>query len=960
VFKLESSPLLTNRGSLAAGWKVSAPVKGILGALVIAGSGSLYAQEPAEPEAARADRGDEMVVTGSRVARTGYDTPTPVTVIDEAAILSAPSPNISDFVNQLPSIAGSTQPSTSNRAVSSGAAGINSVNLRNLGNARTLVLLDGQRSVGSLAQGTVDTNTFPQGLIRSVEIVTGGASATYGSDAVSGVVNFILDRNYTGVKGSIEAGETTYGDDRNWTTTLTGGTPFASGRGHALFNAQYSQRDGVYGNGSREWTQQGWHLINNPAYAVGNGAPEFITSPNSGRADMTPGGIITAGPLRGTYFGADGAVNQFAYGPTASNWTVGGDWRLGVSSDRTSLEPEARRGGLFTRMSYELTNNLETFVQVSWNQVRARQWAGTHSDKGGITIQADNAFIPESVRQQLEDEGLTSFTMGSHNADIPTRESDNTRTVQRYVVGLEGSFDAFNHDWRWDAYYQKGITRAHEELYTYNTARLREAQDAVFDGDGNIVCRSGNPDCVPFNRMGIGVNEQSAVDYIMGTPMRRQQFEQDVAAVNFTTSLHNVPWFSPIGFAFGLEHRRESIDGQVDPQYQSGWSVGNYLATSGKYDVTEGYLEILVPLLDNLEFNSGVRGTDYSTSGFVTTWKAGLTWDVTQELRLRAVKSRDIRAPNLEELYQAGRQRTNFLTDFEDPAQPSVRFQESVTGNLDLKPEEADSLGLGLVYRPSFAPGLGISVDYYDIEIKDAISMVTAQEIVRRCHVDNNPTFCGALTKFPAFDPTLVYFVANNPFNFVSERARGLDFEVSYPFHLDDLVSGWQGQVRLRALATHFIERSSDDGVSGKVDTAGENTSAGGPPDWRYRMSAAYNLDRFTFVLTGRGLSSGTYNNRWVGCTADCPPTNSTNRTIASNKIKGALYWDTYFAWDLDFFGGGNSQIFFNINNVFNTDPEVVGLGPSDSSNVEVGTNRGLYDYLGRTFRIGLRFDFGV
>ncbi len=275
--------------------------------------------------------------------------------------------------------------------------------------------------------------------------------------------------------------------------------------------------------------------------------------------------------------------------------------------------------------------------------------------------------------------------------------------MQRYVLGVEGGFH-LGADWKWDSYYQKGITDAEESLYAANTARLRLAQDAVINpATGDIVCRStlANPTngCVPFNRMGVGVNDPSALDYFMGRPAREQQFRQDVAALNFRTNVDN-PWLDPIGFAFGVEYRREAISGYVDPQYQDGWIVGNFLPTFGNYNVKEAYVEGLVSLPFGLELNTAARGTDYSTSGFVTTWKAGLSWSALDDLKLRATVSRDIRAPNLEELYQAGRRRTNFVTDpfFNNQ---STRFTETTTGNLALQPEKADALGLGLVYQPT-------------------------------------------------------------------------------------------------------------------------------------------------------------------------------------------------------------------------------------------------------------------
>ena len=929
--------------------------KSLLGLFAVALGTAAYAQEAPTTTAPEDEEpiGD-IVITGSRLARTGYDTPTPVTVIGEADILAAGVPNIADFVNELPSVAGSSTPSTSNRSLSNGSAGINSINLRSLGNARTLVLLDGRRSVGSLAQGTVDVNTFPQGLIKNIEIVTGGASATYGSDAVTGVVNFILDKEFTGLKANLEAGETSYGDDRNTLVSLTGGAPFADGRGHVLFNAESARRDGIYGM-HREWAEQGFYMVNNPAYAVGNGAPEYFVTGQAGQILMTPGGIITNTGLRGTYFGVGGTVNQFAYGAFRDPWTIGGDWKLGQSNDRTSLEPESDRDGVFTRLSWDFNDNLSAFGEASWNQNTAKQWGGVQSDKGSVLITTDNAFLPAEVKQRAAALGITQFTLGTSNADIPTRESDNERKVQRYVVGLEGRFKLLS-DWKWDTYYQKGITDADESLYAANTARLRLAQDAVLNGAGEIVCRSTltNPGngCVPFNRMGVGVNDPAALEYFMGRPQREQRFQQDVAALNFSTNVDN-PWLDPIGVAFGVEYRKEEISGSVDPQYQEGWIVGNFLPTFGDYNVKEVYLETLLQLTEGLEFNGAARGTDYSTSGFVTTWKAGLTWSPVNDLKLRATLSRDIRAPNLEELYQAGRRRTNSLTDpfFSDT---STRFTETTLGNLELTPEKADALGLGVVYQPSFISGLGLSLDYYDIEIEDAINMVTAQDIVNRCY-EGKQEFCEAFTRDPASQLGRDLIITNSPFNFVSERARGLDLEATYKVQMSDVVSSWPGDLTLRSLATHYLEMSANNGSDPVTDRAGQNTN-GGPPDWSYRFTAAYNVDRLTLQLTGRGLSSGTYDNSYVECTSGCPTSDAFNRTINSNHIAGAFYVDTFIAYTTQFRSVRN-QIFFKVTNVADKDPVFVGLGPGDSSNVEPGINRALYDYLGRTFRIGFRLD---
>ncbi|ANO52750.1 TonB-dependent receptor domain-containing protein [Woeseia oceani] len=916
--------------------------------------GAVHAQETSDSSDSDASM-EEIMVTGSRVARSGYETQTPVTVINQETIESAAPTNLADFVNELPGVVGSSMPSTSNRSQSSGTAGVNSVNLRALGNTRTLVLLDGRRSVGSLSNGTVDINTFPQALVKSVEVVTGGASATYGSDAVSGVVNFILDHDYTGLKVDFNAGETSRGDDETQSATIGYGASFANDRGHLLLNGEVTRREGIYGV-PRDWNNDGWYLVNNPDYVPGNGLPERLVVGNAGQSVMTPGGIITNTALRGTYFGVNSTVNQFAYGNTRDPWTIGGDWQLGQSNNTVSLIPEDDRDGVFAHLTYNITDSIEAFAEASYNKSHAYGWGGSFYDKGNVRIQGDNAFIPETVQQRMTDLGITEFTLGTSNGDLPNRFNDMEREVTRYVVGLNGSFSALGRDWSWDTYYQKGFTEARESVFATNLANLGMATDAVLDpGTGEIVCRSTLTDpgngCIPFNRMGIGVNTPEAVDYVTGWPTRLQRFDQEVLALNFTTDVKG--WVDPIGLAFGLEYRTEEISGSVEEQYQSGWRVGNYLPTFGEYDVFEGYVEALVPLPANLELSTAVRATDYSTSGSVTTWKVGLNWSVTDDVRLRLTKSRDIRAPGLSELFEAGRRRTNTLQvpNPADPGNPTnVQFTENVTGNPNLQPEEADSLGLGLVWRPSFVEGLGLSVDYYQIDINDAIGELGAQQIVDRCF-EGDDVYCQAIDfGVGNTGSTVITELRNGPFNFVTETAEGIDLEMSYLFPM----TGLPGDVTLSALATHYLEYKTDDGINPATDDAGENAGSG-PPDWLYRISATYNTDQFTVGLTGRGVSDGVYNNSNIECLTGCPVSTSVNRTVNNNQIDGAFYTDLYMSHTL-MSGDTETQLFFKVTNLFDRDPPIVVNGPSDSSQVEPYTNEALYDTRGRAFKLGVRF----
>ncbi len=938
------------------------------------------------PDVAATTQSEEITITGSRIARNGYDQPTPVTVIGLQEIQAAAPANIADFVNQIPSVAGSVTPSNTQRQLSGGAGGINTINLRSLGTTRTLVLLDGHRSVGSLASGTVDVNTIPQGLVKSVEVVTGGASSVYGSDAVAGVVNFILDRTYTGLKGELSYGETTYGDDDTWRATLTGGTSFAGGRGHALLSGNILRRGGVYGSGSRPWTDRAIHLIQNPAYQAGNGLPEYVASYQSGLNTVTGGGIITsAGPLRGIYFGQGGIVNRYDYGDNRSvannvatnnsAWTQGGDYLLSQHYYGTSIQPEENLSSVFGRVSFDVLDNLQVFTEISYNLSKQRSWGGYHTDKANVTILRDNAFIPAAVLALLP-ANAAGFTLGTWNQDIPTRESRYDRDVQRYLFGVEGAFGLLNTSWKWDGYYQRGIMNAKEGLVSANRVKLGYAQDAIRNASGTIVCRPttarlADPlfaGCVPFNRMGIDVNSQAAIDYIMGTPYDDRRLQQDVAALNFSTNLNN-PWLDVIGLAFGIEHRKEQISGYVPPEYTAGWYSGNFTATNGSYTVTEGYAETAVPLPFKVEFTGAARYTHYSESGDVVTWKAGLSWQPISDIRLRVTRSRDIRAPNLSELFQGGSRNTNSIGDPWQNNAP-VRYTQTVTGNLALEPEKADTWGVGAVFRPSFVPGLGFSIDYYDIKIDDAIGTLGAQDIVDRCFTGNvelcqrlqaitpSGTIAYGSPGFGSAGPGTgvgEYLIANSPYNFLSNRARGIDLEASYQFDMTSIATALAGKINLRAIATHYLEASESNGVQAPTDSVGENTG-GGPPDWTYRVTLGYALKDFSMQVIGRGVSSGVYNNRWVECASACPASNTINRTIADNHVDGAFYLDTYFAYDIPV-GQVKSQLYFRVANLLNKDPAPIGKGPSDTSNVDLGINQTMYDYLGRTFRVGIRFD---
>ena len=917
---------------------------------------------------------EEVIVTGSRIVRDGYEAPTPLTVVGVEQLQTSGTTNVADYVNTLPAFAGSRNPTTTNSSMSGGSSGSNVVNLRNLGISRTLVLLDGQRSVVTNSDGSVDINTFPQNLIARVDVVTGGASAAYGSDALAGVVNFILDKKFTGVKGEISGGVTTYGDNRQWDMNVAGGTGFANDRGHFLISAEAGHTDGIRVN-DRAWNLQGWELITNPAYGTGTGqsrtVPERLLA-NHVSTIYPAGGIIVSGPLKGITFGPGGVPRQFVYGDIVSGSDMtNGEWQAatirgtGLANGLTSVDTNQN---FFTRASYQVTDTFEMFAQASWAHDFNHNYCCPFENNGGLVQKADNPFIPASVLAQMTANKLTTITLGSMVADLGIAGANNDRRVQRMVVGGSGSFDAAETTWTWNAYAQIGITLAHEQVSDppYLPA-FALAIDAVRNPNtGAIVCRSTltapTNGCVPYNLYGTGVNSAAAVKYVLGSgaiDFRDERFVQRVIAASAQGEPFS-DWAGPVSVAFGMEHRKESAAGIVDPDGALGnWDYGNYRPLNANTSVTEGFVETVIPLAKStewaksLDLNAAARFTGYETSGFVSTYKVGLTYDPIDDIRFRATRSHDIRAPNLLDLFSGGGGGfPGYLNPFKPVnGTPSSEIgRSSTTGNATLVPEVSDMTGLGVVLNPQFFPGFNASVDYWNMDIGKAIGTLTTQQIIDQCYAGNAQT-CAALTFAPDKTITLITL---RPFNLVNQIARGIDFEVSYRTPLAAINSDWDGNLALRWLGTHYIKNYSSNGINTPTDTAGQNTG-GGPPSWRWNGTVAYSTDVINLNLGIRGVSAGTYLNSYVVCSTACPISTADNRTINNNSIPGAVYFDTSISYKVTL-GSAASELFFNIRNVTNKDPAVVAPGTGGFSYEAAPYNGALYDALGRTFRAGVRF----
>jgi outer membrane receptor protein involved in Fe transport len=957
-------------------------------------------------ETAQADSSVEAVsVTGTRVQRDGYSAPTPVTVVGSEQIEAQAPQNLADFVNKLPSFIGSETPNTSSGSLSNGLAGINALNLRSLGVNRTLILLNGHRTPASAVTGDTDINTIPQQLVKRVDVVTGGASADYGSDAVGGVVNFILDTQYTGLKGDVEYGETDAGLQPAYKVNGTYGTDFDGGRGHVIVSGEWDQIKAI-NNYDPSWNKSGYFQVVNPAYTATNGLPYYLIQSGIGAGQVAPGGLVinsitaagkSSTALAGTYFGLGGVVNQLDQGTLTGPWMIGGDTAVTQSNyeGTNSLAAGETRESVYSRVSYNIFPDVEAWAEGSISRYKGFSIYQQPPQVGGITIKNDNAFLPASVKTAMAAAGVTSLNLGSTNAGFPESGTLNGREAFRFAGGFDGTYNLFSTDWKWDLSGQIGwVDTREQETPVWNTARLTLAQDAVVAPAGNaagiaagtIVCRdtltNPNDGCSPISRIGVNGGLQSpaafqqGLNYVLGTPFRTERLsEQDYSFNVSGEPLED--WAGAISVAFGGEWRLESVNGFVPSQYNSGWLFGNYLVNRGHYSVGEGYFETVVPLLkglpfvQELDFNGAYRYTAYSTSGGVSTWKAGLTWQAVDQVKFRTTYSHDIRAPNLNDLFAAGTARTNTVTV--GTAGTSATFVQNQTGNVNLAPESANSLGAGIVLTPDFIPGLTASVDYYNITISGAIGTITAQNTADLCFIKGVQQYCnniaysapyqgrtapipGDAAAFGTPGGPAISTILLVPFNFSKQKDEGIDFDVTYQLPLDTM--DWFGKIPgdavLHGLATHYMRNYTNDGVNPPNDLAGVNAGSG-TPDWVYRVELTYHTDPWTFDILGRGLSAGVYSNLNTVCSSGCPTYTLATPSINTNSIPGAFYMDLTTSYDFDAYGA-DSQLFFNMKNIFNTNPPLVASGPSGNNiPAYVQTNRSLYDYLGRVYRIGLR-----
>jgi iron complex outermembrane receptor protein len=937
-------------------------------ALAFCFGSAAHAQESTSTEPAGLD---EVRVTGSRILRDGMTTPTPVTALDMSDLHVMSPTTVAAAVTQLPQFINSSVPEGAPASGWTGASGASILNLRGVGQNRTLVLLDGRRIVSTTRRGTIDVNLMPDSLVKSVEVVTGGASAAYGSDAVSGVVNFILDTKFTGFKTNIQGGITELGDNENFSASFAGGLPIGE-RAHLIASVDYFSADPIKDATRRDW-QQSQGLINNPLSGQ-PGQPQRITRTNVRSTQFTEGGLIVSGApnLVWKQFLPNGQVANFQRGSDfTTSSQVGGDPNGVDLSWYNYFTPETSRGSAFAHLSYDLTDNASVFLQGLYAMGKTSYLsppAGGQFATWQLQIFGDNAFLPSSISSLMTP--AQSFRMG-RAGDLDygsSKEIEQNNIMKSFTTGIKADL---GEDWKLDGYYQYGRTDSNIDMANaIRLDRIYQAIDAVRAPNGQIVCRStltyANNGCVPMNVFGVGSPSPESVAWITQDISQKQLVQQSVADVSVSGKAFS-NWAGDVAAAFGVSWRHDWFTQDVYPVelhaldmpasaaalgYKGLPSVyvgnpniferGPSAAPSGGYTVKEAFVEMQMPLLANksfaesLDLNTAVRLADYEGSGNVWAWKGGLDWSINDQVRLRLTRSRDIRAGTLSERFDTSRGPGNISEN----GGPLYAVSVVQNGNQNVKPELADTITYGVVYQPAWLDGFAMSVDAFDVKIKDAIGQLGGQGIIDQC-VAGATQLCGFIER-SAEGPVSVI---SNPFiNMAEARTTGVDVEMSYRRNVE-----WFGggeRIVARLLASHLSELSTRQVGAAKVDRVGQTGVTGttpGAPDWQGMLSLSYERGPFSATVQERYIDSGVYD-----------ATYTQGVQIDDNTVASALYTNLEASYRSEW-GGTGLQTYLNITNVFDKSPPLVATWGFTGSQQ---TNTSLFDIYGRRYSLGVRLSF--
>ncbi|MEO1244197.1 MAG: TonB-dependent receptor [Pseudomonadota bacterium] len=899
---------------------------------------------------------EEILVTGSRIRNVNLSGAAPVTVLDAEAIKVTGNVSIGDVLQDL-----TVNANGINVQANNGGDGTTRVNLRGVGSARTLVLVNGRRHVLA-SQGTnwsVDLNAIPLSVVERVEVVKDGASAVYGSDAIAGVVNIITKTELEGIELNAFAGQSGESDGEIVDLNLTLGV--TSDRGSMMLSTGFYEQEPIMAGDrgfSRFDKDYDWTANDGSFTAAGSTAP-----PQGAIWDRNPD--LAGNEAWQALVGASTGSIPLFYNDPANGWR---DFNLSGTSDVGSgdfynYQPEnylltpQKRWNIYGAGQYSVSDSAELYIEGSYINRQSEQLLAPtplFTITEGITVDAENFYNPfgrdlTDVRRRFVEASNRFFRQ-----DIDT---------YRAVVGLRGDIGAGAlSGWSWDAYLNYGRTQGvslNEGRFV--RSRVIEAIGPSFvDESGTLRCGTaqnpGSAGCVPLDLFGGAGNRPVTADqlaWISYVGVDDLVATQKTVAFNLSGSIAELP-AGPLGLAFGGEYREEDGSNTPDPITNSGDTTGNKAErTAGGYDVVDIYAELGVPILERLQATAAVRYSDYSNFGDTTNGKVGLIWDVTDSLTLRGTVSQAFRAPTIPELFLGSSDDFPNVTDpcdtSDEPRTPSQQatcsadglpddygdnrgqLPSTLGGNEELEPEVADTWTLGVVYQPKWFEGAAVTVDAWNIEIEDSIQSITAGVILSSCYNQGleNRQYCDRISRTGT---GFLDDIDDRNTNIGGVDAAGIDVTFTYAH---DTRFGTLNYSIDYAYLDEYTETQAD----------GRRINGRGVYDLGVFAKNKVNAN----LRWNRGPWSANYNVRWIDGFRECEDNDCSGTGAVSRKVEDNWQNDVQFSYDFVQSRSKLSQLTLGIQNLFDEEPSVIFngfLATSDSNT---------YDFLGRFMYLSYR-----
>jgi iron complex outermembrane recepter protein len=949
-------------------------------AVLVVYAGAALAQEP-QPQGSQ--QMDEVIVTGSRLVRSDLSAPSPTTVIGQDAVQLSGDTTVESVLNELPQVSAGNNSSVN----SAGGSGVLTANLRGLGATRTLTLVNGRRFIPANGAGSVDLATIPNALVKRVEVITGGASAVYGSDAITGAVNFLLRDDFEGFEIGGQYGQTGERDGASVNWDVLFGTNLAEGRGNLTLFASRSMRDPVMMQ-DREFSRVPLNASlgrsgsgNIPGGRVSLSGAQMASLVAGGAPGAIPVGTEGCStPVNSIRFAENGRVMRHCDPETLFNYADGN--YLLRPLDRWQLSALAH---------YAVNDAVEAYLDVHYAlaQNEFQQAPDSLAIVTGtnpyfeVTNYATNPVLAPDVRALFMNNTAIFDPLGTGNArisggisrrvnELGLRNFAFERATTGSTLGLRGDFEVGGRTWRWDVFGQYQRARTDENVSgTMSPARMSLGLNSIVNGSGQVVCATAILGCVPVNPFGFESISPEAARFISPARSSSDLFERKVAGASLAGEFLTLP-AGPISAAVGVELRDDDyryLPGATDLAGEYGSASRGI--TQGGYSVNEVFAEVRVPLLSDVRFadvlaiEGAARYSDYSNFGGANTWRAGIEWGPVDWLRFRGAYNVAIRAPNIAELFSpvtegfspgndpcaAIRNPSDAQRDFcvsqgvpqaerNNFVQAALGFSQFSGGNPALRAETSDTMTVGAVVKLA---RFNLAVDYFEIQVDDAVSTMNAQTTLDVCYqlLDANSEPCRAITRLPGSGQ--VYQVRASNSNIGSLSVEGVDLTADYTFELPSAMSVGDKAAEL-GLMLHtgwLFERESQIIGALPIDCAGFFGSctaqgAGGSPDFKALLMATY---RSGPMLLRTQV-------RYIGALE--PLANIAATTPV--KADAIEYVDLSGSWHFN----DTLEVYGGVDNVFDEDPPLLTSSWGGDANTDVT----LYDVIGRRYFLGMRAHF--